>query len=231
MAAQNTYPAFFYHTNFDIGNARVASIDLNEVATSSDPKTTSLFFQIVRMFIKRKFAVSRDDIPKFPQAYREYATQLINELLEDRKIMSYDELHVAKGDPILLEELAEDARTLRKWGARLNLASHKVEDFKDLVGFATAYVIVDPGTRESREAIRDSIGLTQLEMDALGSGNVGFSDQGLTYFSKIKLEKWNVRAYIPFHLVQSFYGHSVHIPMNVRSVTTRMTLSVNVVRR
>ena len=189
MAAQNTYPAFFYHTNFDIGNARVASIDLNEVATSSDPKTTSLFFQIVRMFIKRKFAVSRDDIPKFPQAYREYATQLINELLEDRKIMSYDELHVAKGDPILLEELAEDARTLRKWGARLNLASHKVEDFKDLVGFATAYVIVDPGTRESREAIRDSIGLTQLEMDALGSGNVGFSDQGLTYFSKIKLEK------------------------------------------
>ncbi|MGQ7342962.1 hypothetical protein ACTGU7_10280, partial [Streptococcus suis] len=92
-----------------------------------------------------KFAVSRDDIPKFPQAYREYATQLINELLEDRKIMSYDELHVAKGDPILLEELAEDARTLRKWGARLNLASHKVEDFKDLVGFATAYVIVDPG--------------------------------------------------------------------------------------
>lgn len=187
LAAKNSYPAFFYHTNFDIGNARVASIDLNEVATSSDPKTTSLFFQIVRMFIKRKFAVSKEDIAKFPPLYRDYASNLIHELLEDRKIMSYDELHVAKGDPVLLEELAEDARTLRKWGARLNLASHKIEDFKDLAGFATAYVIVDPGTMESRKAIQESVGLTNLEMEALGSGSVGFSEHGLTYFSRIKL--------------------------------------------
>lgn len=186
LSAKNTYPAFFYHTNFDIGNARVASIDLNDVASASDPKTTSLFFQIVRMFIKRKFAVSKDDIKNFPPEYRDYATRLITELLEDRKIMSYDELHVAEGDPVLLRELAEDARTLRKWGARLNLASHKVEDFRDLVQFATAYVIVDPGTRESRMKIRDSIGLTDLEMQALGSGSVGFSEHGLTYFSRIK---------------------------------------------
>ena len=56
-----------------------------------------------------------------------------------------------------------------------------------MAGFATAYVIVDPGTMESRKAIQESVGLTNLEMDALGSGSVGFSDHGLTYFSRIKL--------------------------------------------
>ena len=186
LNAKNTFPAFFYHTNFDIGNARVASIDLNDVASQSNPKSTSLFFQIVRMFIKRKFAVSSDDLRMFPPEYHDYASAVIRELLEDRKIMSYDELHVAGGDPVLLQELEEDARTLRKWGARLNLASHQVSDFRNLVKFATAYVIVDPGTRESREELCASIGLTDLEMEALGSGAVGFSQHGLTYFSRIK---------------------------------------------
>lgn len=188
LTARTSYPSFFHYTTFDIGHARVAAIDLNEVASISDTKTTSLFFQIVRMFIKRKFAICAEDIPEFPSNYHDYAVKFINDMAEDRKIISYDELHVAGGDPMLMRELDEDARTLPKWNARLNLSSHDISDFGDLAQRATAFSIVDAGTQQTRKILQTVVGLSQLEIDILNSGAIGLNEHGLTFFSRVKLK-------------------------------------------
>lgn len=181
------YPVFSTTTSFDLDTARIVSLDLQDVI-GANQKQTSLFFQIARMFMKRRFAYSVEDLPSFNDLYRPYYANLIEELMEDKKIMAMDELHNAKNEVNLFRELLRDAREARKWGIELKLASQLMTDFQDIIEFTTRFVIADRGSEKSRKWLQDNVSMRDVELEQL-KYNVQLGKGGLTYMSRVKLKE------------------------------------------
>lgn len=178
------YEVFSTHTRFDLSYARVVSIDLQDViGTSGNAKQSSLFFQIARIYSKKKVAFSVEDLPLIPEEYRPYYKRLIEELAEDRKIIAMDELHNAAKDKTLFDELERDGREARKWGTEICLASQMLDDFGKLTNLATRFVIADSGTSETRQLLREKLSLKPAEERAL-KDYVGLGPGGLTYLAR-----------------------------------------------
>lgn len=181
------YEVFASHTKFDVDTARVVSLDLQDVI-GTNPKQSSLFFQIARIFIKRKTAFTVDDIPLFPVEFQDYYSNLIREILEDKKIYAYDELHNVKRDPTLFAELERDGRELRKWNAELKLASQYPTDFGELPKSATMFLIADSGTTETQIELQKMLSLKPEDLNVLNN-NVGLTPGGLAFLSCTKTRK------------------------------------------
>ena len=149
----------------------------------SNPKQSSLFFQIARICAKKKIAFTEDDIPSFPPLFRPYYKNLVEEISEDKKILAYDELHNAKRDPSLFLELIRDCREARKWNMELKFASQNLEDFGEITRLATQFVIADRGTPEAIKYMEERIDLRAQEKEAL-TKYVNLGPGGLTYLSR-----------------------------------------------
>ena len=180
--AISMYPIFCSTTAFDLDTARVVSLDLQDVI-GKNPKQTSLFFQIARMFAKKKIAFTADDVETFPEEFREYYAKLVDDIQEDIKILAFDELHHAKKDATLFSELLRDCREARKWKMMLMFASQDLEDFGGIPNYVTQFVIADRGTPKSIKYMRETISLKPEEEEAL-SRYVSLGPGGLTFLSK-----------------------------------------------
>ena len=180
--AQAMYPVFCTTTAFDVDTARVVSLDLQDVI-GTNPKQSSLFFQIARMCAKKKIAFTEDDVATFPPLFRPYYKNLVEQISEDKKILAFDELHNAKKDPSLFLELIRDCREARKWNMELKFASQNLEDFGEITRFATQFVIADRGTPEAIKYMEQAIDLREQEKEAL-TKYVNLGPGGLTYLSR-----------------------------------------------
>lgn len=180
--ASSMYPIFCSTTAFDVDTARVVSLDLQDVI-GTNAKQSSLFFQIARMFAKKKIAFSVEDIETFPPLFRPYYKKLVEEISEDLKILAFDELHHAKKNNALFSELMRDCREARKWNMMLMFASQELEDFGGIPRYVTQFVIADRGTPESIEYMKKTISLKPEEEEAL-TRYVNLGPGGLTFLSK-----------------------------------------------
>ena len=121
--AVGDYPVFASFTKFDLGPARVVSLDLQDVATigsASAQKQTSLMFMIARESFMKKVAYSREDLPFFTPMARPYFTKLVNEIVDENKVLCMDEFHKTGGHPILRQQVMTDAREARKWNMEID---------------------------------------------------------------------------------------------------------------
>lgn len=176
------YPVFSEHTQFDVDTARIISLDLQDVI-GKNPKQSSLFFQIARMCGKRRIAFHEDDVELFPPRYQPYYARLVEEIAEDPKVFSFDELHHAKKDQGLFSELIRDCREARKWNLMLKFASQLMSDFDEIPSLATQFMIADRGTQSTREYTRVAASLSANEVEALAK-YPSLGPAGLMYFSK-----------------------------------------------
>lgn len=180
------YPNFNNYTEFDISNARIASVDLQDVIVKNNPKNNSLFFQIIRMFYKKRIAYSEEDLQRgeIPDTYLEYYSRLVAELKVDRKYMVFDEMHNIKSDQTMLAELERDSREARKWGIAYYLSSQYISDFGLLVKAARRFVVCSSGSPEERKEIVQALSLTPAQVSRLTTA-VGLRPTGMTYLSKV----------------------------------------------
>lgn len=180
--ATSMYPIFCTTTAFDVDTARVVSLDLQDVI-GKNPKQSSLFFQIARMFAKKKIAFSKEDIETFPPLFQPYYTKLVDEISEDLKILAFDELHHAAKNKNLFSELMRDCREARKWNMMLMFASQELEDFGKIPSYVTQFVIADRGTPELLAYMKKTISLKDEEEEAL-TKYVNLGPGGLTFLSR-----------------------------------------------
>ena len=176
------YEVFSDHTKFDVDTARIISLDLQDVI-GKNPKQSSLFFQIARMCGKRRIAFHEDDVELFPPRFQAYYKRLCEEIAEDPKIFSYDELHNAKKDKGLFSELVRDCREARKWNLMLKFASQLMSDFDEIPSLATQFMIADRGTQDTRAYTQKAVSLSNFEVEALAR-YPSLGPSGLMYFSK-----------------------------------------------
>lgn len=185
--AINDFPIFRDYTKFDIGSARIMSLDLQDVAIQGSDaaiKQTALMYMVARESFMKKVAFSKEDLPFFDPLYRPYYNRLISELAEDYKVLSMDEFHKTKGHQLLRDQLMTDAREARKWQLEISLASQLMEDFGELTKIATSFFILDPGTPETRKWMRDNIGLSAVEEGALINYVRGPKAHGSTFLAR-----------------------------------------------
>lgn len=145
----SSWPNMFRATSFDIGNARLAVIDLAEVAPTGSPEAerqTGAFYMLARHALTREWWLAEEDLAGVPERYRDWHGQRNREIREAPKRLCYDEYHRTAGAAAVRAQVERDVREARKAGVRLALSSQRLEDFGEaLVDLATQYWILGAG--------------------------------------------------------------------------------------
>lgn len=158
-------------TSFDIGDARVVSLDLDEVAKSGGDaadRQTSVMYMLARYMLARHYYLTEECLNSIPDQYREYHKQRILEIREDPKRIVYDEFHRTSRSQAVRDQVIIDMREGRKWKVQIALLSQSVEDFDSvMIEFGTAIYIMDAGPSQAVDKTCQIFGLSNTAKIAL----------------------------------------------------------------
>ena len=148
-ALAGSWPAMFAPTAFDTGAARVAAIDLREVAprgSAEADRQTAAFYMLARHALTRHWWIAEEDLGEVPERYREWHRCRLRQIRETPKRLAFDEFHRTGTAPAVRAQVERDAREARKHGVRLCLASQRLDDFGDaLVELANRIWVLGAG--------------------------------------------------------------------------------------
>lgn len=172
-------------TSFDIGDARVVSLDLDEVAKSGGDaadRQTSVMYMLARYVLARHYYFTEESVANIPEQYREYHLKRILEIREDPKRIVYDEFHRTSKSAAVREQVIIDMREGRKWKVQISLLSQSVEDFDSImIDFATSIYIMDAGPAQTIEKTCQIFGLSNTAKIALRTRVHGPRQGGSTF--------------------------------------------------
>ena len=165
------YPILSRVTAFDIGDARVVSLDLDEVAKSGGDaadRQTSVMYMLARYILAKNYYLTEESMTNVPNQYKPYHKQRIAEIREDPKRIVYDEFHRTSKSDAVRNQVIVDMREGRKWNVQISLLSQSLDDFDAImVDFATAIFIMDAGPAQTMEKTCKIFGLTDTARAAL----------------------------------------------------------------
>lgn len=152
--AISAWPILAGATRFDLGEARVISLDLNEVAqpgSAAADRQAAVMYMLARFVCANKFFMSPDDAAELPEQYRERHVRVAQALAAAPKRLEFEEFHRVKRAGPLLDEIWAMARESRKWNVHLAFVSQDIDDFpKQLHTIATSYYILAGAPQEAR---------------------------------------------------------------------------------
>ncbi|MFA5959470.1 MAG: type IV secretion protein IcmB [Tatlockia sp.] len=158
-------------TSFDIGDARVVSLDLDEVAKSGGDaadRQTAVMYMLARYVLARHYYLTEESMNNIPDQYKEYHKERILEIREDPKRIVYDEFHRTSRSQAVREQVIIDMREGRKWKVQIALLSQSVDDFDPImIDFSTAIYVMDAGPSQAIEKTSQIFGLSNTAKVAL----------------------------------------------------------------
>ena len=83
-------------TQFDLGDAQVVSLDLDEVAPRGGPtadRQSAVMYMLARHVLGARFFLMPDDVKLMPQRYQDYHAERIEAIREDPKRLCYEKAH------------------------------------------------------------------------------------------------------------------------------------------
>lgn len=187
-AAVREYPILSNITKFDIGDARVVSLDLDEVAKSGGDaaeRQTAVMYMLARYALARHYYLTEDSLNDAPEAYREYHRTRVSEIREDSKRIVYDEFHRTSKARAVRDQVILDMREGRKWNVQIALISQSLDDFDPvMVEFATSIFIMDAGPEQSIKRSTEIFGLSETARIALKTRVHGPREGGATFLAQ-----------------------------------------------
>jgi intracellular multiplication protein IcmB len=187
-SAVREYPIISGITKFDIGDARIVSLDLDEVAKSGGDaadRQTAVMYMLGRYVLGRSYYLTEDVLTDFPDAYKEYHRTRISEIREDPKRIVYDEFHRTSKARAVREQVILDMREGRKWNVQIALISQALEDFDPvMVEFATSIFIMDAGPEQAIKRSTEIFGLSETARVALKTRVHGPREGGATFLAQ-----------------------------------------------
>lgn len=145
------YPNLSSTTRFDIGEARVCSINLEQVAKKGSraaDKQASVMYMLASYVLTRDYRLNETVVEYMdaPDMYREYHLQKARETKEELKWIAYDEFHRTSSSPMVQESVLIDIREGRKFKVGVILSSQQVGDFSESIrGQATGVFLAEAG--------------------------------------------------------------------------------------
>lgn len=187
-AAVREYPILSRVTSFDIGDARVVSLDLDEVAKSGGDaadRQTAVMYMLARYVLARHYYLTEESLNNIPDQYKEYHKQRVQEIREDHKRIVYDEFHRTSKSAAVREQVIIDMREGRKWKVQIALLSQSVDDFDPvMIDFATSIYIMDAGPSQAIEKTTSIFGLSDTAKTALRTRVHGPRQGGATFLAQ-----------------------------------------------
>ena len=148
-ALSGSWPILFAPTAFETGAARIAAIDVAEVAPQGSPEAgrqTATFYLLARHALTRHWWIGEESLSEVPERYRQWHAERLRRIRETPKRLAYDEFHRLGGAPAARGLLERDVREARKLGVRVALASQRLEDFGGaLAELANRYWVLGAG--------------------------------------------------------------------------------------
>ncbi|MCC5791948.1 MAG: type IV secretion protein IcmB [Legionellaceae bacterium] len=184
-SAVREYPILSRITSFDIGDARVVSLDLDEVAkTGGDAadRQTAVMYMLARYVMARHYYLTDESMGVIPDQYKGYHETRIKEIREDPKRIVYDEFHRTSKSQAVRDQVIVDMREGRKWKVQIALLSQSIDDFDSvMIEFGTGVYIMDAGPSQSIEKTAKIFGLSDTAKLALRSRVHGPREGGGTF--------------------------------------------------
>lgn len=174
--AIESYAVLKRETKFDIGDAQIVSLDLDEVAPRGGrtaDRQSAVMYMLARHILGSRFFLMPSDVELMPDRYREYHAARIEAIREDPKRLCYDEAHRVTQNTSVADQLQADmttmARESRKWNLSIGLYTQSIDDIPDIIcELATMVVILGAGTERSIEELGRRFGLNGACKYALG---------------------------------------------------------------
>jgi intracellular multiplication protein IcmB len=192
------YPVLSSPTRFDIGDARICVLDLDDVAPKMDAGQTCLMYMLARHAAARDYFLIREDAEKAPKLYQEYHRVRIEEIQDNPKRLAYDEFHRTEGSAIVRDQVKIDIRQGRKSGIQLVLVSQLLDDFDaQMVDQATAAWVLGSGSAASVRDIVKTFDLNGTGEYVIRNLLTGPSWRGAPLFVQLKMKggKYNQFLY------------------------------------
>jgi intracellular multiplication protein IcmB len=187
-SAVREYPVLSRVTSFDLGEARVVSLDLDEVAKSGGDaadRQTAVMYMLARYALARHYYLTEDNVNDMPPQYRDYHKNRVGELREDPKRIVFDEFHRTSRAKAVRDQVVIDMREGRKWNVQIALLSQSLDDFDPvMVEFATSVYIMDAGPAQTIEKSAKIFGLTPTAQTALRNRVHGPREGGATFLAQ-----------------------------------------------
>lgn len=170
-SAIREYPILARPTRFDLGEARVVSLDLDEVAKTGGEaadRQTAVMYMLARYILAKDYYLTIENVSDMPEQYRTYHRARIMEIREDHKRIVMDEFHRTSKAKSVRDQVVVDMREGRKWKVEVALLSQSLDDFDEvMIDFATAIFIMDAGPAQSIEKSAKIFGLSETAKYAL----------------------------------------------------------------
>lgn len=187
-SATREYPIIAQATKFDVGEARIVSLDLDEVAKSGGDtanRQTAVMYMLARYVLARHYFLTEQDVGDMPTAYRSYHEGRVLEIREDPKRIVFDEFHRTANVEAVRAQVIQDMREGRKWKVQVALISQSLDDFDAvMVEFATSIFIMDAGPEQSVQKTTQVFGLSSTAQQALRSRVHGPREGGATFLAQ-----------------------------------------------
>ncbi|HEV2613408.1 MAG TPA: type IV secretion protein IcmB [Gammaproteobacteria bacterium] len=203
--AVREYPVLSRVTTFDLGEAKIVSLDLDEVAKGGGDaadRQTAVMYMLARYILAKTYYLTEDNVTDMPEQYREYHRKRIGEIREDPKRLVMDEFHRTSKARAVRDQVIVDMREGRKWKVHIALISQSLDDFDEtMVEFATGIYIMDAGPQTSVEKSAKIFGLSETAQVALRTRVHGPREGGGTF-----LVQYATKEGINLQLVTSTLG-------------------------
>ncbi|HVE45060.1 MAG TPA: type IV secretion protein IcmB [Gammaproteobacteria bacterium] len=187
-SAVREYPILSNITQFDIGDARIVSLDLDEVAKSGGDaadRQTAVMYMLGRYTLARHYYFTEEAMTNIPEAYREYHRSRISQIREDAKRIVYDEFHRTSKARAVRDQVVLDMREGRKWNVQIALISQSLDDFDSvMVEFGTSIFIMDAGPEQAIKRSTEIFGLSDTARIALKTRVHGPREGGATFLAQ-----------------------------------------------
>lgn len=187
-SAVREYPILSRVTKFDLGEAKIVSMDLDEVAKSGGnaaDRQTAVMYMLARYLLAKDFYVTLDSLSGVSDIYHEYHERRIQEIREDSKRLVLDEFHRTSKVQSVRDQVVQDMREGRKWKVQIALISQSLDDFDEvMVEFGTSVFIMDAGPEQAINKTCKVFGLSQTARIALKNSVHGPREEGATFLAQ-----------------------------------------------
>lgn len=160
------YPILSSKTKFDLGEVRIAALNIEEVAKSgsaADIKQTALMYMIANAILTKDFKIDKEFACSeiVPPMYRDHLVNRAIDSKENMKWIVFDEFHRTSNSPAVQTEVLVSMREGRKWNLGVILASQSLDDFPAAFKeFATAVFILKAANNLVADKLQALFGLS-----------------------------------------------------------------------
>ncbi|NJN45907.1 MAG: hypothetical protein HC808_04855 [Candidatus Competibacteraceae bacterium] len=192
-ASTREWPMLAYPTRFDLGNARVASLDVAALCgdmTAVGQRQTAIAYMLARHVLGRDLFLDAQTATLAPPRYRSHHQNVVEKLLAYPKKFCADEKHRCGSSSAINAQFVRDMREGRKANVQVALASQILEDFSDeMAELATTVYIMEYGSDETAEDVRAKFSLSPSALAQLRIHGTGPTAAGAPFLCALRTKR------------------------------------------